>query len=194
MEAGPQQRKVERFLGLPVDGTQSQQDCAAIKRFQEEEGVLPADGYASPATYRALYARWARAHPEKLLANRRCPPVNGRVICLDLTHQVMWVLKYRKVVVLAVPARSGAPGYETRTGRFRIQRRVRDDYSTLYNQPMPYAQYFSGGQAFHGTRKNIYSPPGSHGCVNLRYEDAQRLWAWMRVGDRVRIWGRKPAT
>ncbi|MBQ1162161.1 L,D-transpeptidase family protein [Streptomyces sp. A73] len=191
---GPQQREVEKFLGRPVDGKQSPQDCAAIQQFQEQEGVLPADGFASPATYRALYARWAAGHPEELLADKHCPPTQGRVACLDLTHQVMWLLKRRKVVVRAVPIRSGARGYETRTGRFKIQRRVRDDYSTLYNQPMPFSQYFSGGQALHGTSKNIYSPPGSHGCVNLRLEDAERLWNWMRVGDPVRIWGRKPAT
>ncbi|MDF4249616.1 L,D-transpeptidase family protein [Streptomyces sp. WMMB303] len=189
---GPRQREVEGYLGLPVDGTQSPQDCAAIRDFQEREGVLPADGLASPATYRALYARWAAGHPEQLLADAHCPAERGRVACLDLTHQVMWLLKGRKVVVRAVPLRSGAPGYETRTGRFSIQRRVRDDYSTLYHQPMPFSQYFSGGQALHGTRKNIYSPPGSHGCVNLRHDDAERLWNWMRVGDTVRIWGRKP--
>ncbi|WP_432069813.1 L,D-transpeptidase family protein [Streptomyces sp. AA1529] len=189
---GPRQREVEGYLGLPVDGTQSPQDCAAIRDFQEREGVLPADGLASPTTYRALYARWAAGHPEQLLADGHCPPERGRVACLDLTHQVMWLLKGRKVVVQAVPLRSGAPGYETRTGRFSIQRRVRDDYSSLYHQPMPFSQYFSGGQALHGTRKNIYSPPGSHGCVNLRHDDAERLWNWMRVGDTVRIWGSKP--
>ncbi|MBO8185645.1 L,D-transpeptidase family protein [Streptomyces spirodelae] len=190
---GPQQREVEKYLGLPVDGRQSPEDCAAIQHFQEEEGVLPADGYASPATYRALYARWAAGHPEVLLADKHCPPTRARLACLDLTHQVMWLVKNHKVVIRAVPIRSGAPGYETRTGRFKIQRRVRDDYSTLYHQPMPFSQYFSGGQAFHGTRVNIYDPPGSHGCVNMRYEDAERLWNWMRVGDAVRIWGRKPA-
>ncbi|MFI7245304.1 L,D-transpeptidase family protein [Streptomyces qinglanensis] len=190
---GPRQREVEGYLGLPVDGTQSPEDCAAIRDFQEREGVLPADGRASPATYRALYARWAAGHPERMLADGHCPSERGRVACLDLTHQVMWLLKGHKVVVQAVPLRSGAPGYETRTGRFSIQRRVRDDYSTLYHQPMPFSQYFSGGQALHGTRKNIYSSPGSHGCVNLRHDDAERLWNWMRVGDTVRIWGRKPA-
>ncbi|MGP3974578.1 L,D-transpeptidase family protein [Streptomyces sp. 8N114] len=193
MRTGPQQREVERYLGLPVDGRQSQRDCAAIQRFQEQEGVLPADGFASPATYRALYARWAAGHPEKLLADKHCRPARGRVVCLDLTHQVMWLLKGRKVVLRAMPARSGARGYETRTGHFRILRRVRYDYSVLYRQQMPFSQYFSRGQAFHGTHKNIYSPPGSHGCVNLRYEDAENLWRWLRIGDRVRIWGRKPA-
>ncbi|MBO8191492.1 L,D-transpeptidase family protein [Streptomyces oryzae] len=193
-KAGPQQGAVERYLGLPVDGRQSPKDCEAIRNFQEQEGVLPADGYASPATYRALYVRWAAGHPEKLLADKHCPPARGRVACLDLTHQVLWLLKGRKVVLRAMPARSGAPGYETRTGRFRIQRRVRHDYSAPYRQKMPFSQYFSRGQAFHGTQKNIYSPPGSHGCVNLRYDDAENLWRWMRIGDTVRIWGRKPPT
>ncbi|MEU1075660.1 MULTISPECIES: L,D-transpeptidase [unclassified Streptomyces] len=49
-----------------------------------------------------------------------------------------------------------------------------------------------GGQAIHGVRDNLYEGPGSHGCVNLRHEDAQRLWGVLRLGDAVYVWGRKP--
>lgn len=88
--------------------------------------------------------------------------------------------------------RTGMRGYATRRGNFAVQRRVRNEWSRLYHQPMPFAQYFSGGQAIHGTYKNIYSPPGSYGCVNLRYADARRLWKTLRIGSGVRIWGTKP--
>ncbi|WP_415947408.1 L,D-transpeptidase [Streptomyces sp. KLOTTS4A1] len=47
---------------------------------------------------------------------------------------------------------------------------------------MPYAQFFSGGQAFHGRYATIYYEPGSHGCVNLSYRDAQGLWKVLRKG------------
>ncbi|MFG2195317.1 L,D-transpeptidase [Streptomyces sp. NPDC048639] len=39
---------------------------------------------------------------------------------------------------------------------------------------MPFAQFFNGGQAFHGDHGTIYDRNGgSHGCVNLRYDDAK---------------------
>ncbi|MFJ8307556.1 MULTISPECIES: L,D-transpeptidase [unclassified Streptomyces] len=46
-----------------------------------------------------------------------------------------------------VALRSGQAGKATRTGWFRVERRYRDGWSTLYNSPMPFSQYFSGGRA-----------------------------------------------
>jgi lipoprotein-anchoring transpeptidase ErfK/SrfK len=63
--------------------------------------------------------------------------------------------------------------------------------SSIYKTPMPYAMFFSGGQAIH------YSPDfkargyngASHGCVNMR--DKKKI-AWIfarvKVGDRVLIY------
>jgi hypothetical protein len=42
---------------------------------------------------------------------------------------------------------------------------------------MPYSQFFSGGQALHGSRNMMDPYEGhSHGCVNFWVEDARQLW------------------
>lgn len=124
-----------------------------------------------------------------------CPTGLGRIACVDLTHQRMWVQVGRKVVFGPVPVRTGRRGYVTRTGLWHVFRRVRNDYSTLYHTPMPYSQYFSGGEAFHAlVGLSLSAPPGSHGCVNMRYGDAQRLWSVLRLHDPVKVFGRKPGT
>ncbi|NBE56058.1 L,D-transpeptidase, partial [Streptomyces boluensis] len=81
----------------------------------------------------------------------------------------------------------------TRTGWHRIDRRVEDDRSRIYDAPMPYAQYFSGGQAVHGVYGYVHTGRGSHGCVNLMHDDARTLWQRTRSGDRVYVWGARPA-
>ncbi|MBA0051659.1 murein L,D-transpeptidase [Streptomyces sp. AJS327] len=186
---GVHQRVVERYLKLPVDGVQSRRDCLRIQRFQKNAGIRPANGFAGPVTYRLVLLRLAKRDPARL---KRCPPAAGRTACLDLTRQYMWVREGRRVVLGPVPMRTGTPRHPTRTGRFRVHRKVRDEWSRPYDSPMPFSQYFSGGQAIHGIYKNIFSRGGSHGCVNLRYTDARRLWRVLKVGDRVHIWGRKP--
>ncbi|MCF6524138.1 L,D-transpeptidase [Streptomyces sp. JJ36] len=186
---GPYQSFVERRLGLEVDGVQSPADCRAIQKYQTRIGIYPNSGFAGPTTWKVMTLRWARANPDQL---RGCPRTSGTVACLDLSRQIMWVRHGDRMIYEPVPIRSGKPGYETRTGWHRITNRVRHEHSRLYDAPMPFSQYFNGGQAIHGVYDDIYTGPGSHGCVNLQYEDAKRLWHVLSRGDRVYIWGRKP--
>ncbi|MEV7413707.1 L,D-transpeptidase family protein [Streptomyces sp. NPDC089919] len=191
-DTGPYQRELEAYLGRPVDGRQSEADCRAVRAFQEAQGLDPADGYPDLATYRTTLVVEERRHPNR---DGRCPAEAGRVVCVDLTRQLMWVQRGGKPVYQAVPVRSGREGQETRTGRHEIDERVIDEHSELYDDaPMPYAQYFDGGQALHGVYGDLFEGPGSAGCVNLHYEDAERLWNTTRTGDPVVVWGRKPAT
>ncbi|MFF9075864.1 L,D-transpeptidase [Streptomyces sp. NPDC014872] len=86
-------------------------------------------------------------------------------------------------------------GEETRPGLHKIFRRVRDDHSELYDDaPMPYAQYFDGGQAIHARYDDLFDGGGSAGCVNLRLEHAKTLWDRLGIGDQVYVRGRKPGT
>ncbi len=189
---GPYQKELERRLGLkPVDGRQSAADCKAIQKFQLRQGIAPQMGYAGPHTWGTAQLLYARKHPNP---GGRCPaPAGRRVACVDLTRQLMWVQQGRKVVFGPAPIRSGRPSYRTRTGLFSVYLRRAAHTSTLYDAPMPYAQFFSGGQAFHGRYRTIYYEPGSHGCVNLSYRDAERLWKVLRGGDAVFVSGSKPA-
>lgn len=188
---GPYQREMEEHLKRPVDGRQSTADCAAIRTFQQSAGVRPADGYAGLATYRMMLVAQARKNPN---AAKKCPVRSYKVACVDLARQLVWVQQGRKVLYGPVPARSGRDGYETRTGWFRVYWRSIDHRSTIYDgAPMPFSQFFSGGQAFHGVYGDLFKG-GSHGCVNLRYDDAKRLWKHLRLDDAVYAWGVKPGT
>lgn len=188
---GPYQQELEEHLRLPVDGRQTPADCEAIRTFQNRNGVRPADGYAGLTTYRTMLVVEARANPN---AAGKCPVRTYRVACVDLARQLMWVQTGSRVVYPPVPVRSGRDGYETRTGWFTVYWRDLDHYSDLYdNAPMPYSQFFSEGQAFHGTPGDLFSG-GSHGCVNLRLDDAQRLWNTLAEDDAVYVWGVKPGT
>ncbi|MDR3083586.1 MAG: L,D-transpeptidase, partial [Streptomyces sp.] len=76
----------------------------------------------------------------------------------------------------------------TREGVFTLYWKSRHHVSTLYDSPMPYAMFFSGGQAVHFSydfAARGYAG-GSHGCVNVRDETAiAALFSQARTGDKV---------
>ncbi|MEV5980014.1 L,D-transpeptidase family protein [Streptomyces sp. NPDC052114] len=188
---GPYQRQIERWLKREVDGRQSAADCRAIRAFQRKEGIRPAIGFAGPVTWARMRLITARKNPN---AAKRCPTRAYRLACVDLSRQVMWVQKGEKVLLGPVPIRTGRAGYRTRTGWHKVYWKHKNHWSSLYDTPMPYSQFFNGGQAFHAIYGNVYGPPGSRGCVNMRVADARALWKTLFKGDRVYVWGRKPGT
>lgn len=188
---GPYQRPLEQYLGLPVDGVQSAADCAAIRAFQEREKTPRTDGYADLATYRTMVAVQARTDPN---AQGRCPVRDHRVTCVDMDRQLLWVQTGKKVGYGPVPIRTGRDTMETRPGWHTIYWRDKDHVSSLYDSPMPYSQFFDGGQALHGHPGSLFDGGGSAGCVNLSMKDAEALWKLLKVDDRVYVWGTKPGT
>ncbi|MER5884527.1 L,D-transpeptidase [Streptomyces sp. NPDC001941] len=188
-DTGPYQWQLEKRLGLRQDGRMSPADCLAVQKLQRRLGITPANGYPDLRTYRMLLVDDVKRNPN---ARKRCPVRAYRVTCVDLSRQILWVQKGSKVVFAPVPVRSGRPGLETRTGWQRVYQKNRTFFSTLYaNAPMPYAQFFNGGQALHGTYKDLFVS-GSGGCVNLYVKDAARLFRLLGVGDRLYVFGRKP--
>ncbi|MFI1886246.1 L,D-transpeptidase [Streptomyces jumonjinensis] len=183
---GPYQTTVERHLGVTPDGVQSAADCAAIRTLQSRNGMEAANGYAGLETWRIVQYEKARADPMSLTG---CPHGARLAVCVDLNRQLLWVRDGAQVAYGPVPIRSGKPGYATRTGVHRIHERVEKQWSELYEGPMPFSQFFDGGQALHASYRDIWEEPGSHGCVNLRYEDARRLWRGLRLDDAVHVWG-----
>jgi lipoprotein-anchoring transpeptidase ErfK/SrfK len=70
-------------------------------------------------------------------------------------------------------------GYVTPRGEYRPQDMYKKYYSHKYhNSPMPYAIFYNGGYAVHGTNAvaNL-GRPASHGCVRLDTENAAKLYA-----------------
>ncbi|MFE7774108.1 L,D-transpeptidase family protein [Streptomyces sp. NPDC057445] len=192
---GPYQAKVEKFLGLRVDGRQSASDCTAIQKFQRAHGITPTIGYAGPITWRTmntmLAQRAAGSTPNKA---GKCPTNRGRIACVDLTRQLSWIQDGSRLKYGPVPVRTGRDGAETRTGSKKIYYRSINHWSTIYHVRMPYSQFFDGGIAFHSVTKSMYNPPGSGGCVNMRPADAKAYWNLLRNGEDVYVYGRKPGT
>ena len=118
----------------------------------------------------------------------RC--LTGRAMCVDKTSRSLrWVVD--GVVQSRYDVRFGSDELPTREGAFSVFRKSRDHVSSLYDTSMPFAMFFSGGQAVH------YSPDfaatgyngASHGCVNVRdYNGIRWLFDQVRLGDKVIVY------
>ncbi|MGW1866869.1 L,D-transpeptidase family protein [Streptomyces mauvecolor] len=190
-KAGPYQKQIERWLGLTVDGRQSAADCAAVRKFQQAQGISPAIGFAGPVTWSRMQFLSARKNPN---AAHQCPVKAQRVACVDLARQLMWVQEGKRITFGPVPIRSGRASLPTRGGWHKVYWRHKNHWSSVYHQSMPYAQFFDGGQAFHAVYHSVYTSVGSHGCVNLAVDDARKLWDALRQGDAVYVWGHREGT
>ncbi|MCX5204636.1 L,D-transpeptidase family protein [Streptomyces sp. NBC_00237] len=193
-KTGPNQKQVEKFLKLKVDGRQSSADCKAIRAFQTKNGISPNIGYAGPVTWAAMDAINKQKANRNPNAAGKCPTNKGRIACVDLSRQLSWIQDGKTVKYGPVPIRSGRNGFETRTGLKKVYLRSINHYSTLYHVRMPYSQFFDGGIAFHSVGIAMSAPPGSHGCVNMRTGDAKSYWGLLKKGSNVFVYGRKPGT
>ena len=164
--------------------------AAAVREFQRTYG-LPQTGAVDQKTWSTLVAKTGTITvPNKPKGiDRRCM-VTGRALCVDKTKDRLHYMKAGKVV-RTLDARFGCAATRTREGKFSVLWKSRNHVSTLYHTPMPYAMFFSGGQAVH------YSPDFaargyagcSHGCVNIRDKAGIRwIFDQMRVGDRVVVY------
>jgi hypothetical protein len=154
---------------------------AAVVRFQRSIGV-PATGVVGYRTWKPLIRRTVRGR-DVVPAGCFGP---GRHACYDRQrHQVNLYRDGRLLNSWLV--RGGAWETPTRVGTFRVYWRHIDHVSTLFDTPMPYAQFFFGGQALHGSRLMMDPYIGhSHGCVNFYVEDARQLWN-LTVGHRLTV-------
>ncbi len=197
---GDRQRDVEAALAqiggygsVTVDGVQSADDCAAIKKFQSRYGISPAEGRAGPTT--ADVARRI-ATSQTATERARCSAGSGLTICIDLTQQTAWAVRGGSVVWGPTVIRTGmGGGYQTPAGSYRIFSRATREWSVPYKVWLPYWQAFNGGIGLHETTTYIHDGAiGSHGCVNLLHTDAVSLWGLASVGTQVLVFGRRPGT
>jgi hypothetical protein len=81
--------------------------------------------------------------------------------------------------------RGGSYSLQTVRGTYLVYWQDIDHRSSLFNgAPMPYSQFFYGGEAIHGSANMVNPLVGhSHGCINMYIEDAAELWR-MTAGKR----------
>jgi len=118
----------------------------------------------------------------------RC--MTGRALCISKrTNSLVWVINGRPQ--LRTDVRFGSYQTPTREGSFNVGWKSRNHFSTIYHTSMPYAMFFSGGQAVHYS--SDFAARGysgaSHGCVNVRNLSAIAvLFDQVRVGDKVIVY------
>lgn len=116
--------------------------------------------------------------------------LTGKWIDIDLSDQTLTAYQDNTSVLQAVVS-TGTRYYPTPTGRFAIQRKYQATHMSGpgYSLPnVPYTMFFVGGYAIHGTYwHNNFGTPMSHGCINMRTEEAKWLYDWAPKGTPVVI-------
>ena len=184
-----------RFFDDVVTGRYAAPTRDAVSAFQEARRI-PVTGAVDRRTLTRLEdltREPTRAELFTIVAtgpalDPRC--VSGRALCVDKSSRTLrWVVD--GVVLRTVEVRFGSDELPTREGAFSVFRKSRDHVSSLYDTPMPFAMFFSGGQAVH------YSPDfaangydgASHGCVNVRDRaGVEWLFDHVRLGDTVIVY------
>ena len=160
------------YLAAVPNGAFGSQTEDAVKRFQRARGLRP--------TGRVDAQTWAPLISRSTFGQGELPGVCTRAgwhVCYDRPrHQAS--LYHDGMLYNSWLVRGGGYDTQTRVGNYEVQWRDEDHTSRTYGgAPMPYSQFFSGGQALHGSRYMMSPYEGhSHGCVNFWVEDARQLW------------------
>jgi hypothetical protein len=160
-------------------------------------GLRYSDADGSP-WYRALDPSNGAAYyiqPEfvRLLTPDELAPLSPRVppeqkrIQVHLRSQVLRAYEYGELVFSARVS-TGQANYETPTGLFRTFHKRPTyhmyggaDASLVFDLPgVPWDTYITdSGVAMHGTYwHNDFGTPHSHGCINMRPQDARWIYCW----------------
>ncbi|MEU3303244.1 L,D-transpeptidase family protein [Streptomyces sp. NPDC006678] len=165
----------------------------AVSAFQGKRG-LPTTGSVDEVTWERLIGLSRTPTTDELRPSTtntldkpdaRC--MTGRVLCISKESRTLaWMIDGR--VVAAMDVRFGSENTPTREGTFSVGWKARKWESTIYHTPMPYAMFFSGGQAVHYSAD--FAARGyngaSHGCVNVRDKGKiASVFSQVKVGDKV---------
>jgi peptidoglycan hydrolase-like protein with peptidoglycan-binding domain len=180
-----------------VTGSYDAQTVKAVKGFQDKREI-PVTGAVDQRTLDRLDAMTYTPTHDAMYnvetpvgaLDARCR--TGRVLCVDKTSRTLrWVID--GTVIKTLDARFGSTLNDTptREGLFHVYSMDADHVSHLYGSSMPFAMFFSGGQAVHYS--SDFAAVGyygaSHGCVNIRdYDGIKWLFSQVRVGDKVVVY------
>lgn len=119
-----------------------------------------------------------------------------RNVEVNLDTQQMTYL-FNGVAVGTAPISSGKKGTETPVGEFKIMRKVPVVHYKGPGYDLPNTKWnleFKKTYYLHGAywHKQFGIRPMSHGCVNIGYTDAEKIYKFLQVGDSVKIYGKTP--
>jgi LysM repeat protein len=116
--------------------------------------------------------------------------VTGKQIIVVLSRQSVYAFENGKLLNSFVVS-TGLPATPTVQGDYAIY--LKYDAQRMagpgYDLPgVPWVMYFYQGYGLHGTYwHNNFGHPMSHGCVNMRTDEALWLYQWAPVGTAVRV-------
>jgi peptidoglycan hydrolase-like protein with peptidoglycan-binding domain len=145
----------------------------AILAFRKVSG-LPRTTVADRAVFRRMAAGGGRFKIRY--------PGHGKHVEADLSLQVLALIDHGRVQRV-YPTSSGKPSTPTVLGHFRFYSKT----PGFNSHEMYFSNYFIGGYAIHG----YYDVPvynASHGCLRVPIPDAQAIYAWVRIGDRIDVY------
>ncbi|WP_308434349.1 L,D-transpeptidase family protein [Streptomyces litmocidini] len=185
-------RQLDFFDRAPT-GFYGTMTAASVRKFQARRG-LPETGVVDAATWQQLLSVTRKPTADELepattneldAPDPRC--MTGRVLCISKESRTLaWMIDGK--VVSSMDVRFGSENTPTREGLFKVEWKARDWTSTIYHTPMPYAMFFSRGQAVHYSAD--FAARGyagaSHGCVNVRDRTKlSALFDQVKAGDKV---------
>ncbi|AJE85171.1 hypothetical protein SLNWT_4795 [Streptomyces albus] len=188
-------RQLKHF-GLAPTGFYGPITANAVGAFQSAHG-LPRTGNTDLKTWNKIQDLSDTPGQDALYPPTTLPPskpdprcLKGRVLCISKSSRTLqWMVNGK--VRSAMDVRFGSQYTPTREGLFSVFWKSRDHVSTIYDTPMPYALFFSGGQAVHYS--SDFAARGysgaSHGCVNVRdKKKIAALFDQVKTGDKVVVY------
>jgi LysM repeat protein len=157
------------------------------------QALLTANGLPNPNFIWAgqrLRIRSEQPLVQAALSAAGAPEDGERWIEVNLTTQTLTAWQ-GDVAVLHTSISSGTDRTPTVTGRYKINRKYTKQRMTGpdYDLPnVPWVMYFYSGYAIHGAYwHNKFGTQTSHGCVNMRIEEAEMLYHWAEMGTEVYV-------
>jgi lipoprotein-anchoring transpeptidase ErfK/SrfK len=175
VEAGDSLASIARHTGVPVEELLVANGLPnANLIFQGQRLRIPQSKALRTAQYSILGA----------------PADGARRVLVDLSDQTLTAYQ-GDVEIFHTTVSTGRWPTPTVEGTFAIDRKYQsqDMYGEDYYLPdVPWVMYFYQAYAIHGAYWHAnFGTPTSHGCVNMRPEEAQFLFEWADAGTEVEV-------
>ena len=196
------------FIALGEDAVPSSAELAALDTTQFPDGEhllrlrvvhsnLNYDEYYTPVTVANRSPQVQEPEPAEAPAPviqgfdlSNAPADGKRWIEVDLSAQTLTAWQ-GDVAVLHTLVSTGRPATPTVRGRYSIRTKIPAQRMTGpgYDLPnVPSVMYFYAGYAIHGAYwHNNFGQTMSHGCVNMKLDEAAALYEWASIGTEVYV-------
>ena len=191
-------RKSLRVVNWVIHNTADVQRCLASLHYLPQGAVSGKDDYRTQQALMAFQAwnglsrdgvdgRKTRAKLELAAAPKpRSESATGHYAEVFRSLGVLLCVNNGKLVRV-VHCSTGRPSLPTPAGHFSIYLKSTAWWSTKYHDWMPFASFFSGGDAIHGF-PDVPAYPASHGCVRISMPEAPWVYTFMYYGAQVYIY------